>query len=76
MQDAVCTHAHKTDCAGADVEFSSDNRVNVWYIKNGSDKLMSLCQMSREIVNKCAWISLKDFLYFYVIFYVDFLMEF
>lgn len=29
MQDTVCTHAHKTDCAGVDVEFSSDNRVDV-----------------------------------------------
>lgn len=29
MQDTVCTHARKTDCAGVDVEFSSDNRVDV-----------------------------------------------
>lgn len=58
MQDAVCTHAHKTDCAEVDVEFSSDNRVDVWYIKNVSGKLMSLCQLSRKIVNKCSAIPL------------------
>lgn len=29
MQDTVCAHAHETDCAGLDVEFSSDKRVDV-----------------------------------------------
>lgn len=76
MQDAVCTHAHKTDCAGVDVEFSSDNRIDVWYIKNVSGKLMSLCQLSRKIVNKCAWISPMEFIYFNEMAYVGFAVEF
>lgn len=60
MQDAVCTHAHKTDCAEVDVEFSSDNRVDVRYIKNVSGKLMSLCQLSRNVINKCSAIPLSN----------------
>lgn len=62
MQDAVCTHAHKTDCAGVDVEFSSDNRVDMYYSKNTSGKLMYLCQLSRNIVNKCAGILPMEFI--------------
>lgn len=76
MQDTVCTHAHETDCAGVDVEFSSDKRVDVWYSKNVSGKLMSLCQLSRKIVNKCAWISSVELIYFVEMVCAGFVVEF
>lgn len=72
MQDAVCTHAHKTDCAGVDVEFSSDNRVDMYYSKNISGVSVSAEQANCQQV---CW-NFAHGIYFDKIAYVNFVVEF